>query len=101
MPPPVPVLPIRPLGNRVLVRDLAPRALADQTLSGLYIPTQSVHAHQRHMQAEVVACGPDCDQMILPGLRVIVQRWSKVPVDDSGELWVTWDDAVVALLIVD
>lgn len=103
---------MQPLANRVLLRSLTPDHVVNttraelarpghRTQGGLHLPDQSVDVHQRHMQGEVIAVGPDCDPAILPGLRVIVQRWSQVPIDDSGEVWVTWDDAVIALLVED
>ena len=87
----------RILGDRLLLRELPDDELAEQTASGLWLPDQA-DDHQRLLQGEILAVGEDCDPQLLPGLRVICGRWSRVPVDTEGKVWIASEDALQAII---
>lgn len=88
---------VRILGDRVLLRELSGDDLSETTASGLYLPDQA-EDHQRILQGEIVAVGEDCTPTLVPGLRVICGRWSRVPVDTDGKVWVASEDAIQAII---
>lgn len=90
-----------PLGDKVILTTVSEDDLQDQLPSGLYIPDQSVDLHQRHMQGEVVAVGPDVQEPALfPGLRVMLRRYSQSFIGDEGKYWVVREPDILAVLNV-
>jgi co-chaperonin GroES (HSP10) len=86
------------LGDRVLLQELPEESLSDMTAGGLYLPDQA-EDHQRLLQGEILAVGEDVeDPTLLPGLRVICGRWSRVPLDQHGTVWVCSEDAIQAII---
>lgn len=86
------------LAGRILVQALPAELTELKTPSGnLWLP-QQVAAYQSLLQGEVLATGPGVTPMIPVGARVIVDRFSKIPLNEAGDLWVSWEDAVIAVL---
>ena len=90
----------RVLGDRCIVRELPTSELGDTLPSGIMVPQQSAD-HQRLLQGEIVAVGEDVqDATLLPGLRIICGRWSRVPLDTAGKVWVVSEDAIEGFITV-
>jgi co-chaperonin GroES (HSP10) len=91
----------RILGDRIMLRELSDDELTTQTEGGLWLPDQA-QDHQRLLQGEIVAVGEDCeDPTLVPGLRVICNRWSRVPIDQTGNLWMASEDALQAIITME
>ena len=89
---------VRIPGNRVLLRELPAEELTNQTAGGLWLPDQA-EDHQRILQGEIVAVGEGCESLTLvPGLRVICNRWYRVPIDQDGKYWLANEDAIQAIV---
>lgn len=90
-----------PLGDKIICQQIPGEDLESELPSGLYIPDTSRDLHQRHLQAEVVAVGPDVQETaMLPGLRVLLKRWSQNFLGDEGRYFVVRERDVEAVLYV-
>lgn len=91
---------MRPLHNNVLLKRLPVDELADRTPAGLWLPQQSVDVHQRHMQGEVVAIGPEVEQAeLVPGMRVLTGRYDRAWLDKDGEYWIVNENSCQAIIL--
>lgn len=90
-----------PMGRKLICTRVADTELQDTTLGGIIMPDQSVDLHQRHMQAEIVAVGPDVEEgALLPGFRVLLRRYSQHFLGDDGDYFVVAEPDVLAILNV-
>lgn len=89
----------RILGDRVLLRELERDDLGETTPAGLVLPQRS-EDHQRLLQGEILAVGEDVSDplSLVPGLRVICGRWSRVPLDTEGRVWVCSEEDIQAII---
>lgn len=86
------------LGSKILVQALPASEVGEQTAGGVWLPQSAAQDHQRVMQGIVLATGPDVTAYVPVGARVICERFAKVALDEAGDIWVSWEDAVQAVL---
>ena len=90
----------RVLGDRLILRELRDDDLGTTLPSGLVLPPSS-EDHQRLLQGEILAVGEDVsDPTLQPGLRVICGRWSRVPLDTDGRVWVASEEAIEGIITI-
>lgn len=88
-----------PMGSKILCQPVRDEELGEYSSGGIIIPDTSKALHQRHLQAEIVEVGPDVvEPALLPGLRVIVRRYSKNYVGESDEYFLVTENDVEAVL---
>lgn len=86
------------LGDRVLVAALPASEVGEVTRGGLVLPQAAASAHQSILQGTVVATGPLCSVNVPVGARVICERFARSPLSRDGDVWVSWEDAVIATI---
>lgn len=89
---------LSPLPGRIFVRALPQELTELRTPSGLLHLPQQAADYQALMQGEIVATGEGVSPLLPVGARVIVERFSKTPLNESGDVWVSWESAVIAVL---
>lgn len=90
-----------PMGDKIICQQIPDDELESELPSGLYIPDASRDLHQRHLQAEIVAVGPDVmEPTLLPGLRVFLKRWSQNFIGDEGRYFVVRERDIEAVMVL-
>lgn len=94
---------LQPLSNRIHLRDLDHGKVEDLTYGNrkvkIIIPQNSADMHGTHMQAEILAVGPEVfDAALQPGTRVITERWRRAGMGKDGE-GVVYEDDIIAILL--
>ena len=87
---------IKPLDDRVLIRQVQPRA---ETEGGIIIPEV---ARKVHDEGIVLALGPRANKTLRPTDRVLIDRYAGTIVhDDDEELLLLRNDDIIARIELD
>lgn len=94
---------IRPLGDKVIIKELETKEAGRKTDSGIYIP-ETVKEDREGRRGKVVAVGPG---RLEEGKRIAVEvkvgdsvlfSWGDKVTIDGGEYWVVPESSVIAII---
>tara|TARA_B100000508_G_C11450670_1_gene273846 strand:+ start:672 stop:989 length:318 start_codon:yes stop_codon:yes gene_type:complete len=98
--------PIKPLGDRVVIRPLAEEESGSKSASGIIIPDSA--AKEKNDEGIIVAIGPgkwdeDGEKRIpmetKAGDRVIFKSWSEKVKVDKNEYWVVTESEILGVVV--
>lgn len=86
---------LKPLGTRVHLKVISKSLTEDTMYGSIIIPRHAAEMYGRHMQAEVLAVGDKVfDKRLVPGVRILTERWRKSPIGDDDETIVFEQDLI-------
>ena len=89
---------LQPLGTRVHLKVISKDLTEDTLYGSIIIPQNIAEMYGTHMQGEVLAVGKKVfDKRLVPGVKVITERWRKSPIGDADETIVFEHDLIAVL----
>ena len=91
---------IQPMPGKLILRRLTDDELADTFGKSTIIVPDSLKDHQKVSQGIIVSVGPDVfEPALLPGVRVLFDRFRTVPFTFEGEEYYSiWEEDIKALI---